>query len=103
MNSAKNAMHTEDSFSCTVTEISYSYAGTKSTIARATPRSLLRQCPRIQGHERVTSNKALMTALTQQLVPDDIEANSVFFKLYSHGDMVDSGATSTSEPFSVHR
>ena len=42
MNSAKNAMHTEDSFSCTVTEISYSYAGTKSTIARATPRSLLK-------------------------------------------------------------
>ena len=44
-----------------------------------------------------------MKTLTQQLVPDDIEANSVFFQLYSHGDMVDSGATSTNEPFSVHR
>ena len=42
MNNAKHAMHTEDSLSCTVTEISYSYAGTKSTIARATPRSLLK-------------------------------------------------------------
>ena len=104
MNSAKNAMHTEDSFSCTVTEISYSYARTKSTIARATPRSLPQgSVPRIQGHERVNSNKALMTALTQQLVPDVIEANSVFFQLYPHGDMADSGATSTNEPFSVHR
>ena len=38
----KNAMHTEDSFSGTVTEISDSCGRTKSTIARATSRSLLK-------------------------------------------------------------
>ena len=44
-----------------------------------------------------------MTALTQQLVPDVVEANSVFFQLYSHSDKADSGATSANDPFSVHR
>ena len=38
-----------------------------------------------------------MTALTQQLVADVIETNSVFFQLYSHGGMADSGAASTNE------
>ena len=33
MNNAKNAMYTKDSFSCTVTETSYRFAGTKSAIA----------------------------------------------------------------------
>ena len=41
--------------------------------------------------------------MTQQLVPDVIEANSVFFQVHSHGDMADSGATSTNEPFRLHR
>ena len=34
---------------------------------------------------------------------DVIEANSVFFQWYSHGEVADSGATSTNEHFSVHR
>ena len=53
-------------------------------------------CHEIQGHECVNSAVALMTALTQQLVPDDIEANSVSFQLHSHGNMPGSGVTRNS-------
>ena len=50
-----------------------------------------------------TATRLSMTALTQHLVPDVTEVNSVFFQFYSHGDMADFGATSTNERFSVHR
>ena len=46
-----------------------------------------RTCHRIQGHERVNSVEALMTALTQQLVSVVIEADSVLFQLHIGGDM----------------
>ena len=50
----------------------------------------------IQGRERVNSSEALITALTQQPVPDVIEANSIFVQLHSRGDMSGSGATQNS-------
>ena len=55
-----------------------------------------RVCHRIQRRERVKSVEALMTALTQKLVPDVIEANSILFQLCSRGDMLSSGATRNS-------
>ena len=53
-------------------------------------------CHRIDGRERVNGDEALMTALTQQLVPDVIEADSLLFQVCSRGDMLRSGATRNS-------
>ena len=47
------------------------------------------------SRDRVNSVEAILTALTQKLVPD-IEANSVLFQLCSRGDMLSSGATRNS-------
>ena len=89
----KNAVGTEDSCSYMRTGKSCSYAGTKSTIPSSTAKLAQGMCHRVQGREHVNSAEALMTALTQQLVPAVIEANSVSVQLYPRGDMLVSGAT----------
>jgi len=75
----KNAMCTEES---------YSYTGTKGTCSASSCTVGLAQGS-VTGFKDVTVNsvEALMTALAQQPVSVAIEADSIFFQLYSGGVM----------------
>ena len=69
------------------TEDRYSYTASKDTTSRSTVK-LAQGC--VAGFKDVNTSKgieALMTGLTQQLVPSVIEADRVFFQSYSVGDI----------------
>ena len=83
-------MHTEDSFSCSNRDqLQLPQNQEYERVPEQNPKACSRQCLRISR---------TITRQQQQRSHD-----SVFFQLYSHGDKADSGATSTNEPFSVHR